>query len=301
MGVFLLMTLILIMTFSFMDKNMMIAFLALAGASAFRLIPSANRILVSYQYLGFAEKSLTLINNELRVITKDNIKKDQHINFQNIVEFKNVSFKYENRNNYVLKDINLKIKKNDKLLFYGETGSGKSTFIELLLGLLKPTKGSIEVDNKDVNLNFKEWSKYIGYIPQKVTLIDGSILSNIAFGVEENEININLLEDAIKLSEINSFLDRLPDGINTNVGEFGSKLSGGQIQRLGIARAVYRNPDVLILDEATNALDETTEQKVFSNILKKFKDKALIVITHNKSLLGELNKFKIENSKLISL
>ena len=170
-----------------------------------------------------------------------------------------------------------------------------------LLGLLKPTKGSIEVDNKDVNLNFKEWSKYIGYIPQKVTLIDGSILSNIAFGVEENEININLLEDAIKLSEINSFLDRLPDGINTNVGEFGSKLSGGQIQRLGIARAVYRNPDVLILDEATNALDETTEQKVFSNILKKFKDKALIVITHNKSLLGELNKFKIENSKLISL
>jgi ABC-type multidrug transport system fused ATPase/permease subunit len=301
MGVFLLMTLILIMTFSFKDKNMMIAFLALAGASAFRLIPSANRILVSYQYLGFAEKSLTLINNELRVITKDNIKKDQHINFQNIVEFKNVSFKYENRNNYVLKDINLKIKKNDKLLFYGETGSGKSTFIELLLGLLKPTKGSIEVDNKDVNLNFKEWSKYIGYIPQKVTLIDGSILSNIAFGVEENEININLLEDAIKLSEINSFLDRLPDGINTNVGEFGSKLSGGQIQRLGIARAVYRNPDVLILDEATNALDETTEQKVFSNILKKFKDKALIVITHNKSLLGELNKFKIENSKLISL
>ena len=106
---------------------------------------------------------------------------------------------------------------------------------------------------------------------------------------------------AISLSEISSLIERLPNGINTNVGEFGSNLSGGQIQRLGIARAIYRNPDVLILDEATNALDEEMEQKVISNILEKFKDKALIIITHNKSLLTELNKFKIENSKLISI
>ena len=132
-------------------------------------------------------------------------------------------------------------------------------------------------------------------------MIDGSILSNIAFGIEENKIDFNLVKEAVSLSEISSLIERLPNGINTNVGEFGSNLSGGQIQRLGIARAIYRNPDMLILDEATNALDEEMEQKVFSNILEKFKDKALIIITHNKSLLTELNKFRIENSKLISI
>ncbi len=300
-GVLLLMALIVIMTFSLKEKDIIIAFLALAGASAFRLIPSANRILVAYQYLGFAKKSLSLINQELKNNSLDNINKKQQIDFQNKIEFKNVSFKYKDRDSYILKNVNLKINKSDKFLIYGETGSGKSTFIELLLGLLKPTTGSIEVDNNDVNLNFKEWCKHIGYIPQKVTLIDGSILSNIAFGIEENKIDFNLVKEAISLSEISSLIERLPNGINTNVGEFGSNLSGGQIQRLGIARAIYRNPDVLILDEATNALDEEMEQKVISNILEKFKDKALIIITHNKSLLTELNKFKIENSKLISI
>ncbi len=300
-GVLLLMALIVIMTFSLKEKDIIIAFLALAGASAFRLIPSANRILVAYQYLGFAKKSLSLINQELKNNSLDNINKKRQIDFQNKIEFKNVSFKYKDRDSYVLKDVNLKINKSDKFLIYGETGSGKSTFIELLLGLLKPTTGSIEVDNNDVNLNFKEWCKHIGYIPQKVTLIDGSILSNIAFGIEENKIDFNLVKEAVSLSEISSLIERLPNGINTNVGEFGSNLSGGQIQRLGIARAIYRNPDMLILDEATNALDEEMEQKVFSNILEKFKDKALIIITHNKSLLTELNKFRIENSKLISI
>lgn len=300
-GVLILMALIVIMTFSLKEKDIIIAFLALAGASAFRLIPSANRILVAYQYLGFAKKSLSLINQELKNNSLDNINKKQQIDFQNKIEFKNVSFKYKDRDSYILKNVNLKINKSDKFLIYGETGSGKSTFIELLLGLLKPTTGSIEVDNNDVNLNFKEWCKHIGYIPQKVTLIDGSILSNIAFGIEENKIDFNLVKEAISLSEISSLIERLPNGINTNVGEFGSNLSGGQIQRLGIARAIYRNPDMLILDEATNALDEEMEQKVISNILEKFKDKALIIITHNKSLLTELNKFKIENSKLISI
>ena len=300
-GVLLLMTLIIIMTFSIKENEVIITFLALAGASAFRLIPSANKILVAYQYLSFAEKSLFLINQELNGSVAEVINKKNQINFKNKIEFKNVSFKYHDRNKYVLKDVNLQIKKNDKFLIYGETGSGKSTFIELLLGLLKPTNGSVEVDNNDVNLNFKEWCKNVGYIPQKVNLIDGSILSNIAFGVENDKIDLNLLREAIKLSEINSLIERLPNGINTNVGEFGSNLSGGQIQRLGIARAIYRNPEVLILDEATNALDEATEQRVFSNILKKFKDRVLIIITHNQSLLGELNKFKIENSKLISI
>ena len=136
-------------------------------------------------------------------------------------------------------------------MLFGETGVGKSTFIELLLGLLKPTKGSVEVESKDVYSNFKEWRKCIGYIPQKVTLLEGSVLSNIAFGEEKNEINYELLQEAIKLAELKNFVDKLPNGLESEVGKFGSKISGGQIQRIGIARAIYRNPEILILDEAT--------------------------------------------------
>lgn len=301
-GVFMLMILIVIMTISFKDTNSMLSFLALAGASAFRLIPSANRILNTYQYLGYAQKSVQVIKDEFKKDVTEEKQNKKIVSFENDIIFKDVSFKYNTRNDYVLKDINFKLKKPDKVLLYGETGAGKSTFVEILLGLLKPTNGRVEVESKDVNLNFKEWTKHIGYIPQKVTLIDGSLISNIAFGVEKAKINKELLGEAVKLAELNKFINTLPYGLDTNVGEFGSKLSGGQIQRIGIARAIYRNPEILILDEATNALDEDTEQKVISNLLTKYKDKIMICISHNKTLLGKIdNKFKIENAQLISI
>ena len=301
-GVLMLMILIVIMTLTFKDTNTMLSFLALAGASSFRLIPSANRLLGAYQYLSYAQKSILVISEELKKNTLKVPVIKQSINFKDNIIFKNVSFKYDSRDNYVLKNVNLKLKKPDKVLIYGETGVGKSTFVEILLGLLKPTNGSVEVENKDVNLNFKEWTKNIGYIPQKVTLIDGSLLSNIAFGIDKKGINDKLLKEAINLAEIEQFINKLPDGLDTNVGEFGSKLSGGQIQRIGIARAIYRNPEILILDEATNALDEITEQKVITKILKKFDDKILICISHNKHLLNKIhNKYKIENAQLVSI
>ncbi len=302
LGVFMLMAIIIIMAINLKDVNLMITFLAIAGASAFRLIPSANRLLNCYQYLSYAEKSIQVINEELKEDTLQESKLNETINFKKSIIFKNVSFKYDTKNNYILEDINFELKKPNKILLFGETGVGKSTFIELLLGLLKPTKGSVEVESKNVYLHFKEWRKCIGYIPQKVTLLEGSVLSNIAFGEEKNEINYELLQEAIKLAELKNFIDKLPNGLESEVGKFGSKISGGQIQRIGIARAIYRNPEILILDEATNALDEMTEKKVISNILQKFKDKILICISHNKSLLGEIdNKFKIENRQLVSI
>ena len=301
-GVFMLMVLIVFMTLAFKETNMMLSFLALAGASAFRLIPSANRMLNTYQYLGYAQKSVQVIKEELKKDIEIEKQKKHTLSFKDRISFKDVSFKYDTRNSYVLKNINFELKKPDKILLYGETGAGKSTFVEILLGLLKPTKGRVEVENHDINLNFKEWTKNIGYIPQKVTLIDGSLLSNIAFGIEKENINKKLLDEAIGLAELDKFIKKLPDGLETNVGEFGSKLSGGQIQRIGIARAIYRNPEILILDEATNALDEDTEQKVISNLLTKFKDKIMICISHNKALLGKIDyKFKIENAQLISI
>ena len=187
-------------------------------------------------------------------------------------------------------------------MIYGETGVGKSTFIEILLGLLKPTSGKVEVEEKDVNLNFKNWAKLIGYVPQKVSLVDGSILSNIAFGVNKSEINKKLLSNAIRVAALDSFIRKLPSGLDTLVGESGSKLSGGQIQRIGIARATYRNPEILIFDEATNALDEETENKVVSNILNNSKDKILVFISHNKNLSNEIEKkYKIENLNFVAI
>ena len=301
-GVLMLMTLIVIMALTFRSYDNMISFLAIAGASAFRLIPSANRILTSLQYLGYAEKSTELISDEINKSEIEQTNSDKDFVFKKDIVFKNVSFKYDSRKNFILKNINFSLKKPDKILIYGETGVGKSTFIEILLGLLKPTSGKVEVEEKDVNLNFKNWAKLIGYVPQKVSLVDGSILSNIAFGVNKSEINKKLLSNAIRVAALDSFIRKLPSGLDTLVGESGSKLSGGQIQRIGIARATYRNPEILIFDEATNALDEETENKVVSNILNNFKDKILVFISHNKNLSNEIEKkYKIENLNFVAI
>ena len=297
-----LMTLIVIMALTFRSYDNMISFLAIAGASAFRLIPSANRILTSLQYLGYAEKSTELISDEINKSEIEQTNSDKDFVFKKDIVFKNVSFKYDSRKNFILKNINFSLKKPDKILIYGETGVGKSTFIEILLGLLKPTSGKVEVEEKDVNLNFKNWAKLIGYVPQKVSLVDGSILSNIAFGVNKSEINKKLLSNAIRVAALDSFIRKLPSGLDTLVGESGSKLSGGQIQRIGIARATYRNPEILIFDEATNALDEETENTVVSNILNNFKDKILVFISHNKNLSNEIEKkYKIENLNFVAI
>jgi ABC-type bacteriocin/lantibiotic exporter with double-glycine peptidase domain len=247
---------------------------------------------------------VTILSGEIIKFKKKNYKKNQDDlstikNFYPI-NISNVSFKYGNNKDYILKDVNLKINYNDKILISGKSGSGKSTLIELILGLLKPTSGSIKVDRQCVNKNFKNWAKKIGYVSQKVALIDDTILANIAFGIDKDKVDMDLINKSIDVSELRSFIDNLPNGIETSVGEMGSKLSGGQSQRLGIARAIYKNPEILILDESTNAVDEETQSKIVKNLLNDFKNKILLFISHDNSLSGFINqKLKVENSKLI--
>ena len=205
---------------------------------------------------------------------KKQIFKTNDINFSKLL-FKNVSYNYQNEKELgnfeksfkALNNLNFNIKAGEKIGISGLSGSGKSTLINLILGLIRPTNGEIIIT--DINLNdiISLWQKNIGFVQQNIFLINGSIKENIAFGENLDDIDINKLNKVIKMSNLNSFLKSLPDGINSIVGEKGSKISGGQSQRISIARSLYRNPSLIIFDEATNALDKINEEEIIGTIL----------------------------------
>ena len=191
------------------------------------------------------------------------------------------------------------IKKNDFIGIVGASGSGKSTLINLILGLIKPKKGEIIVDNNNINHHLNNWQSLIGYIPQDIFLLDDSLRNNVAFGVEQNEIDDAKILDVLKIAQLNNFFNDLKDGLNHMIGENGVKLSGGQKQRLGIARALYKNPKVLILDESTSALDQITEKDFLKSIHNLKNNFTIIFITHRISSVKNCNKiFSIINHKV---
>lgn len=288
LGVTLLVMIVIYFTLASVGEAKTITFLAVAGASAFRLIPCAQKIINSLQYFNFAKKSVNLINDEITQARKLDLKnktKNSHIfSKAHPIIINNLSYKYPDRQDYIFKDSSFEIKENDKILVFGETGSGKSTLIELILGLLKPSHGKIQVENQNLHENFNTWSEKIGYVPQKISLIEGTILSNLAFGQDEKEINYELLKRSIEISELNEFFDSLPNGAQTLIGPDGSNLSGGQKQRIGIARALYKNPQILIFDESTNAIDEVLQEKIIKNILNISREKIILFISHDRNL-----------------
>jgi ATP-binding cassette, subfamily B, bacterial PglK len=282
----------------------LVSILALYAAAIFRIMPNINNILVGLQGIQFAKANINSVRVSLLEIEKNILDKNcQTLNFNKLIEFKDVSFSYENTpNRPILKKINLKIFKGEMLGIIGSSGAGKSTFVDIMIGLLSPTSGGIFADNVDISTNIQSWIGRVGYVPQDIYLTDDTLRNNIAFGVPEEEIDQNSVNEAIKLSDLKDFINNLSEGLNTKVGEHGSRLSGGQRQRIGIARALYHRPDLIILDEATSALDIETEKRIMESIKKISKTKTVVIITHRPSTLADCKKvYKIESGSLVDI
>ena len=284
--------------------NNFIGLISVYAASAFRFLPSINRLIVSAQKIRYASPSVNKINEEIENLKSKHIEapdlKSNHIIFEKNLELKNIYFQFPNGKE-IMKNLNLKIQKKDKIGIKGPSGAGKSTLLYLISGLIPPKEGQILVDSKETNLNNSNWYKNIGYAPQFINLTNDSIKENIIYGLDTksmNEIDKKISEIS-KICLVDNFTDNTPEGLNTIVGENGLKVSGGQKQRIGIARTMFRNPEILILDEATSSLDPKTEEDLLSNILSFGIEKTVIISSHKESTLNHCNKiFNFENYRL---
>ncbi|MBU79567.1 MAG: ATPase [Flavobacteriales bacterium] len=274
-----LVTFILFLLFEGKDLTIIITTLGVFVAATFRMIPSLNRIIAASQSLKYYKSSLDIIYNETKGFGKVNFNHLEKFNFKNKIELKNIHFNFNNSIN-ILNGINLTIRKGETIGIIGESGSGKSTLIDLILGLHLPTSGEILIDSVPDFQMSQSWRNKIGYVSQAIYLTDDTIENNVAFGLPNNKIDKARVIEVIKQVQLEKFTTNLELGLNTTVGERGIQLSGGQMQRIGIARALYNHPNILILDEATSALDIKTESDVMKSVDNLKGDKTVIIITH---------------------
>ncbi|MDC1045829.1 ABC transporter ATP-binding protein [Candidatus Pelagibacter sp.] len=281
----------------------LIAFVALYFFAALRAYPSINSVLMQNMALIQGKISINKLSKEFEKSNLDqnfdNLITEKEFDFQNLIELKNVFFKYPDRNS-ILKKINIKIFKNTILGIKGATGSGKSTFIKLVMNLLEPSSGVIEIDKIPMKTVKNSWQGKISYIPQNFYILDDTLLENIVFSEEEKKLDLNKIDEILKFCELDIFVKELPKGLSTIVGPSGKLLSGGQAQRLAIARALYQDRDLLIFDEATSALDEDTEKRILKNILNLKKTKTIIIISHNQNVLEQCDQIiEFKENKII--
>jgi ABC-type multidrug transport system fused ATPase/permease subunit len=285
-----------------MAKNQNIAevlpIVALYAFAGYRLMPALQQVYVSVISLKFTKRTLDNLHADLcsMSLVSPSGQAEELITLHSEIKLAGISFSYDANEPAILRNVSLRIPAHSSIGFMGATGSGKSTLIDIIMGLLKPSVGEVVVDEKNLSdHNIAAWQKQIGYVPQSVYLVDDSIAANIAFGVPKCEIDHQAVAQSAKIANLEEVIKGLPNGYETVVGDRGIRLSGGQRQRIGIARALYRNPKILILDEATSALDNETESKVLDSIRRRSENITIIMVAHRLSTIRECDQICVMN------
>lgn len=273
--------------------------LGLFAAAAFRVMPSINRLLMATQTLIFNRSIIGSVYRDFLLDTQE-VNNSPHLEpFTKQLELKDVSFKYPTATTPSLQNVSLVVNRGEAVGFVGPSGAGKSTLVDVILGLFAPTSGVVSVDGCDVQQNLRNWQNQIGYVPQAIYLTDDTLRRNVAFGLNDENIDDDLVREAIRLAQLQEFVATLPDGLETVVGERGVRLSGGQRQRIGIARALYHKPSVLVLDEATSSLDTPTEHGVMQAVQALQGSKTVIIVAHRLSTVEYCDRlYRIEDSRI---
>lgn len=283
----------------------MIPTISAFGVAAMRLLPSANRINNQLNTMAFCEPFfMNVSDNLLDDINGENTDMSfaeepaTKLPVNQLIELKDITYAYPNTDRLIFDHADLAIPVGSSVGIVGTSGAGKSTIVDVLLGLLKPKTGCIYADGVDVMTDYRAWLKNIGYIPQMIFMLDSTIRDNVAFGVDRDAIDEDRVWAVLKEAQLDEFVKGLPDGLDTTIGERGIRLSGGQRQRIGIARALYEDPEVLILDEATSALDNDTEAAIMDSINRLHGKKTLVIIAHRLQTIEKCDMiYRVENGK----
>ncbi len=281
--------------------------LGLFAAAAFRLMPSAYRVLGAVQNLPYGMPVIKMLREELKLTSELPANAEASVNsqvansFKNYIRLVDVDYMYPSSSEFALKGLNVSIRKGDSIGFVGPSGSGKSTLVDIVLGLLTPTSGEVQVDKKNIQTGLRSWQDQIGYVPQSVYLTDDTLRNNVAFGIPSDQIDEGAVARAVQAAQLDTFVANQPHGLDTVVGERGVRLSGGQLQRIGIARALYHDPSVLVLDEATSALDTLTEKGVMDSVEALQGSKTLLIVAHRLSTVEHCSRlYQLDRGRVIA-
>lgn len=302
----LVISVVLLMIIYFLYKGTNIASIftqiSVFAMACFRMMPSVSRIQVSMNAMIFYRPSLNVLYNDLKKTDDSETNggdENKEINTEDGISAENISYRYPNTDKLIFENAGFEIKNGQSVAFVGKTGSGKTTLADIILGLLKPVTGTLKAGSVDIYKNKKSWSKKIGYVPQFIYLTDDTVKNNIVF-YDRSNVDEKRLANAVEKSQLKEFIDSLPSGIETVVGERGIRLSGGQRQRIGIARALYNEPEFLVLDEATSSLDTDTEKAVMDAIENLYGKITMIIIAHRLTTIAKCDViYRVENGKII--
>ena len=286
----------------------MVSTLAAFGVAAMRVLPSVNRIKTYITEISYNQPSLDFVYQNLQEGMKTDAmlaqrraySQKEKLELKDKIELNHISFHYPDSDKNIFTDAHMEVPKGKSVGIMGTSGAGKSTIVDILLGLLHAQEGEITCDGVDIFKNYESWLAQIGYIPQSIYLIDESIRDNIAFGIDADKIDEKRIWEVLEEAQLKEFVEELPNGLDTTIGDRGVRLSGGQRQRIGIARALYHDPEILVFDEATSALDNDTEAAVMDAVNSFHGKKTMIIIAHRLNTIEKCDIiYKVEDGKLI--